>query len=99
MDRPWIKFKKNREVDRSWMHVPAKYMSEVKGSNSKGHCWEGKEFCIIEFYGNRALCGWRNNETCKVGKTFLCKIVRKGKKTGIIYKDKFYQLGRYGWVI
>lgn len=93
------KFNKNRSVEESYLHVPVKYMSEVRGKETRPNCWSGKEFCIIDFYGNNALCGWRNNESCKVGKTFLCKIIHRGKKTGIIYKGKFYPLGRYEWVI
>lgn len=96
--RPWLKFKTNREVDKNWLHVPAKYMFNIKGSNNSKDMLNGKEFCIIEFYGNKALCGWRNGDTCKVGRTFLCDLAVRNKKRGIIYKNKFYPFDRYGWV-
>lgn len=89
------KFGKNREVDPLWLHVPTVYMSQVKGSKDRG--WES-DFCVIQFYGNKALCAWRNNERCYTGMPFMCRVVTKNKKRGILYKGKFYPFTKYGWV-
>ena len=95
MERTWLKFRKHRDVDPQWLHVPARYMGEVTGSNDKG--WT-KEFCVIEYYGNKALCAWRNNSRYCTGIPFICKIINKNKKKGILYKGKFYPFSRYGVV-
>lgn len=59
-----------------------------------------KTFCIIELSKNWATCGWRNNETYSIGMPIKCRVVKKGKKVGIIYKDKFYLINTSssGWV-
>lgn len=93
-NRPWIKFGKHREVTPLWLHVPAKYMSQLYRVRNGVE----KEFCIIEFYGDHALCAWRSNKTCRTGIPFTCKIETRGGKSGIVYKGKFYPFGRYGWV-
>lgn len=58
-----------------------------------------KTFCIIEISKNWATCGWRNNSTGSIGMPIKCKIVKKGKRIGIMYKDKFRPIDdSYGWV-
>lgn len=48
-----------------------------------------KEFTIIEFLGkHKALCAWRNTNECKIGKTFVCPIITKNKKSYILYKNQ-----------
>ena len=39
-----------------------------------------KTLVIIDFYGKNALVAFRNNNTCKVGMTHLCPVVKKNKK-------------------
>lgn len=89
------KFDKDRAVDPSWLHTPTVYMSKVRGSKDNMLKFE---FCIIQFYGNKALCAWRNNHRCYTGMPFMCSVVIKNKKKGILYKGKFYPFTRYGWV-
>lgn len=58
-----------------------------------------KTFCIIELSKHWATCGWRNNDTCSIGMPIKCRIVKKNKHIGIIYKDKFYPIDdSSGWV-
>ena len=59
-----------------------------------------KTLCIVDFYGkNKALVGWRNNRTCKMGMTRICNLVTKNKKTYIDYKGKLILISDpSGWV-
>lgn len=60
-----------------------------------------KDFCILELSKRQATCAWRNNQTCKVGMTFVCKVdEHKDGTVGIVYKDKFYPINKStsGWV-
>ena len=58
-----------------------------------------KTLCIVDFYGSKALVGWRNNNTCKIGMTRLCNLVTKNKKTYIDYKGKLILISDdSGWV-
>lgn len=60
-----------------------------------------KTFCILELSKHIATCAWRNNQTCKCGMTFTCKVEKHNDGTiGIIYKDKFYPINKSssGWV-
>lgn len=86
------KFTKNRSVDWRYLHVPLKYCNKVPCDNIN------KEFVLIDDYGKNFLAGYRNNETCRVGRTFLVKKIIKNKNTGFIYKGKFYKLNNSGWV-
>lgn len=61
-----------------------------------------KDFCIVELHKHSAVCAWRNNQTCKIGMSFKCKVETKKDGTiGIVYKDKFYPINKSssGWVI
>lgn len=60
-----------------------------------------KTLCIIDFYGkNHALVAWRNNDTCKIGMTKMCKIIEKNGKFYVRYKDKDILFSdRSGWVL
>lgn len=60
-----------------------------------------KTLCIVDFYGkDKALVAWRNNDTCKMGMTKMCKIVWKNGKMYLRYKGKLIQLsGIGGWVL
>lgn len=49
------KFDKDRAVDPSWLHTPTVYMSKVRGSKDNMSKFD---FCIIQFYSNKALCAW-----------------------------------------
>ena len=45
---------------------------------------EGKDktLCIVDFYGkNKALVAWRNNRTCKMGMTRICRVIEENGKT------------------
>lgn len=86
------KFSKNREVNNHYLSIPLKYCFNVPTSN-------GKDFTIIDDYGKFFLCAWRNSDTAKAGMTFLCRKVFKKSTVGFLYKDKFYPLGKSGWVI
>lgn len=60
-----------------------------------------KTLCIIDFYGNdKALVGWRNNKTCKMGMTKIYPVVKKGSKYYLNYKDNLILISNVGgWVI
>lgn len=58
-----------------------------------------KTLCIVDFYGkDKALVGWRNNNTCKMGMTHICKIIWKNKKPYLDYKGKLILINNSGWV-
>lgn len=59
----------------------------------------GFDFVIMDIMGRNMVCAWRNSYTGKVGRSFLCRRTIKNGKVGFIYKDKFYELDGYGWVI
>lgn len=96
--RAMNKFGKNREVDNRYLNVPVKYITSKYNGSNEGE--KDKSLCIIDFYGNdKALVGWRNNETCKMGMTRVCKIVHKDGKHYLKYKDKLILISDpYGWV-
>lgn len=60
-----------------------------------------KILCIVDFYGkDKALVAWRNCNTCKMGMTHICKLVWKGNKLYLKYKDNLIQLSDTGgWVL
>ena len=60
-----------------------------------------KTLAIIQFYGNKALVGWRNNDTAKMGMTRLCPIIKKDKKTYLIYRGRKIEIShkKGGWVL
>ncbi len=60
-----------------------------------------KTLCIIDFYGkNKALVGWRNNTTCKMGMTHICNVFTKNNKVYLKYKDKDILISNNsGWVL
>lgn len=62
---------------------------------------EDKTLCIVDFYGkDKALVAWRNNNTCKMGMTKMCKVIWKKDKMYLRYKGKLIQLsGTGGWVL
>ena len=58
-----------------------------------------KSLCIIDFYGkDKALVGWRNNNTCKMGMTHICKIIWKNNKPYLNYKGNLILINNSGWV-
>lgn len=97
------KFEKNREVDSRYLNVPVKYILNYTGANEDGKDKEAKDktLCIIDFYGNdKALVGWRNNKTCKIGMTKIYPVVKKGSKYYLNYKDNLILISNVGgWVI
>lgn len=60
-----------------------------------------KTLAIIQFYGDKALVGWRNNDTAKMGMTRLCPIIKKDKKTYLIYRGRKIEIShkKGGWVL
>lgn len=60
-----------------------------------------KTLAIIQFYGDKALVGWRNNDTTKMGMTRLCPIIKKDKKTYLIYRGRKIEIShkKGGWVL
>lgn len=78
------KFGKYREVHPLWLHVPIKYILNVPGSKDSN-------LCIVEIYGNNALCAWHNNSTGRCGIPFLCPI-RDGK---LFYKGVRFFIDKY----
>lgn len=75
--------------DEKWLWQPVK---DIPAKHDK-------TFCIIEMSKRWAICGWRNNERCSIGMPIKCPIVKRNRRTGIIYKDKFYPIdGSSGWV-
>ena len=63
---------------------------------------EGKDktLCIVDFYGkNKALVAWRNNRTCKMGMTRICRVIEENGKTYIQYRGKNILISDpNGWV-
>lgn len=59
-----------------------------------------KTLCIVDFYGkDKALVAWRNNNTCKMGMTKMCKVVWKKDKMYLRYRGNLIPLsGTGGWV-
>lgn len=91
------KFRKNREVDKYYLNIPVKYITNYTGSNGGEN---DKTLCIIDFFGkSMALVAWRNNDTYKMGMPRLCKVVEKNGKTYIRYKGKLILISDLsGWV-
>lgn len=60
-----------------------------------------KTLAIIQFYGNKALVGWRNNDAAKMGMTKMCPIIKKGKKIYLVYRGRNIEIShkKGGWVI
>ena len=60
-----------------------------------------KTLAIIQFYGDKALVGWRNNDTAKMGMIRLCPIIKKDKKTYLIYRGRKIEIShkKGGWVL
>jgi C1A family cysteine protease len=53
-----------------YFNIPIKYCTQVRGRNNGQ-----KDKDVIQLYGkHKCLCGWRNNESCKIGIPFLCNI-------------------------
>lgn len=53
----------------------------------------------MDVMGKNVVCAWRNDNLCRVGRPFLCRLVINNGKRGFIYKDRFYSLEtKYGWV-
>ena len=71
---------------------------EIKENTKKDF---DKEFTIIDFYGKyKALCGWRNTNTCKIGKTFILPVIYKNNKQYILYKNQKICINNLnGWII
>jgi len=59
-----------------------------------------KTLCIVDFYGDKlALVAWRNNRTCKMGMTRICKVVHKNNNVYIQYRGKLILISDpSGWV-
>ena len=79
-----------------------KFCEENGYTHHKELTKEGKDksLCIVDFYGNdKALVAWRNNNTCKMGMTRICKIVKKDDKSYINYRGKLILISDpWGWV-
>lgn len=79
-----------------------KYCEENGYDHHKKLVKEGtdKTLCIVDFYGkDKALVAWRNNNTCKMGMTHLCKVVEKNGKSYIRYRGKLVLISDpSGWV-
>lgn len=104
--------KRNDELNERFPSLRVNYTKELydeqvrdnypyvyKEVNVKGEA--DKTLAIIQFYGNKALVGWRNNDTAKMGMTKLCQIVKKGKKTYLVYRGRNIEIShkKGGWVI
>ena len=74
------KFKKNRSVDETYMNIPLRYTSILHPQN------KNRELVLIDKLGDNYLAAYRNNITCKVGRTFLLKAL----DNGFVFKDKGY---------
>lgn len=86
------KFSKNRSVNDRYWAIPIKYCTEVPASRCKS-------FVVMDMMGKNVVCAWRNDNLCRVGRPFLCRLVVNNGKRGFIYKDRFYSLEtKYGWV-
>ena len=73
----------DKQVDSGYKFIYKEV--EVKGEPDK-------TLAIIQFYGNKALVGWRNNDMASMGMTKLCPIIRKNKKTYLLYKGRKYEI-------
>jgi len=82
------KFEKNREVNYGYVHVPLRYTGIKHRNNSN------KELVLVDDYGKHYVAAYRNNETCRVGITFLLKKTNGG----FLFKDKEYKHNCSGWV-
>ena len=60
-----------------------------------------KTLTIIQIYGSKALCAWRNEESCKMGMARMYPLIKKGKDTYLLYKGKQLKISKRksGWVI
>lgn len=87
-----LKFNENRSVDSRYLHVPIKYCNQVPSNGSK-------EFVLIDCVGRYYVAAWRNENTCRVGMTFLVPRVERNGNIGFMYKNKFYKLNGSGWVL
>lgn len=79
--------------------IKDKYPYVYKQVEIKGEA--DKTLAVIQFYGNKALVGWRNNDTCKMGMTHMCPMVHKKGKTYLVYRGRKIELSRKhgGWVL
>ena len=94
----------------AWLGDPIEYSKELYDYEAKhGTIYKeieengeaDKSLAIIQFYGNKALVGWRNNDRATMGMTRLCPIIRKNKKTYIIYRGRKIEVPNkpWGWVL
>ncbi|MDR2835867.1 MAG: hypothetical protein LBV69_06700 [Bacteroidales bacterium] len=86
------KFEKNRSVSFSYFAIPL-YYTGIKHPNNND-----KELVLIDDYSRHYLAAYRNNSLCKVGIHFILKKEMENGKSGFIFKGKFFQLRKYGWV-
>ena len=91
------------ELDEEWDLSREAYEEEKKsGYLEKELVRMGKDktLCIVDIYGKKfALVAWRNNHTCKVGMTRICKLIYKDKKVYINYRGKLILISDpSGWV-
>jgi len=97
-----LKFEKCRSVDFRYHAVPLNYTGVTHPSNKQ------RELVLLDWYpkgtenkpqGGTFLCAWKNHNTGKVGRQFLCKEVLKDNKRYFEFKDKLYDIStKNGWV-
>ena len=98
VNHSYFKNKKYTEIDYEFDKSHGSYFTyeevRVKGEPEK-------DLAIIQFYGNKALVGWRNNERASMGMTRLYPIIKKNKKTYLLYRGRKLEISRKkgGWVI
>lgn len=88
-----LKFGKNRSVYYGYHACPLRYPGIKHATRPQ------TELVLLDDLGKMYLAAYRNNQTSKVGITFLLKKEVKNGKSGFIFKDKFFANTRYGWVI
>lgn len=84
-----LKFEKDRSVSPQYAKIPLRYTSINHPNNAD------KELVLMDYFGKHYVAAWRNNNTDKIGITFLLK----STPGGFMYKDKEYKHNRSGWVI
>jgi hypothetical protein len=90
---------KDDEYDREAYELEKEHGLCYKEVEEKGEA--DKTLAIIQFYGNKALVGWRNNDRCTMGMTRLCPIINKGKKSYLLYRGRKLEIShkKGGWVL
>ncbi len=90
-----LKFQKDRSVEYWYTMIPI-YYTGIR------HSTRNSELVLMDDYGKHYVAAYRSNNTSKVGRTFLLKKERRGKKAGFMFKDKFRSFSMKhpssGWV-